>query len=156
MMYAMHKFVPIACLVLLLAACGENPSVVGHVVPSVSSSEEAVVNLNKGGVVYQPYSDKLIGRGKSSVLFFYRETDPFSVRSDAVIRSVYGTGGAVVSTYRLDFSTSTGARLKYGVLVEDTFVLLDAQGERVAGFIHPTDEEVRIILRGNIPVPPKQ
>lgn len=156
MMCAMHKYVSTACLLLLLAACGETPQAVDPVVPPASSSEEAVVNLNKGGVVYREYSDKLIGRGKSSVLFFFKADDPFSIRSDAAIRNVYGTGGAVVTTYRLDFPSSTGARLKYGVLVEDTFVLLDAQGERVASFIHPTDEEIRIILRGNIPVSPKQ
>lgn len=155
MIFRMKKAFFAACLPLLLVACGPVGPVETPVVPATESGTVASVNLNKGGVTYTEYSDRVIGRGKSSVLFFFRPTDPFSVRNDAVIRAVYGTGAAVVSTYRVDYPTSTGARLKYGVLIEDTFVLLDAQGQRVASFIHPTDEEIRIILRGNIPVPAK-
>ncbi len=154
MLFLMKKAFLAAFLPLLLTACGSAPQVPDTATPT-SSSGTVVQNLNKGGVTYTDYSDRSIGRGKSSVLFFFRATDPFSVRNDAIIRSVYGTGAAVVSTYRVDYPTSTGARLKYGVLIEDTFVLLDAQGQRVASFIHPTDDEIRIILRGNIPVPAK-
>lgn len=153
MIFGMKKAFLAVFLPLLLTACG-GPDPVTETVPVVNTGA-VVVNLNKGGVTYTEYSDRVIGRGKSSVLFFFRPTDPFSVRNDAIIRAVYGTGAAVVSTYRVDYPTSTGARLKYGVLIEDTFVLLDAQGQRVASFIHPTDEEIRIILRGNIPVPAK-
>lgn len=155
MIFGMKKAFLAVCLPLLLVACGPVGPVDTDTVPATESGTVASVNLNKGGVTYTEYSDRIIGRGKSSVLFFFRPTDPFSVRNDAVIRAVYGTGAAVVSTYRVDYPTSTGARLKYGVLIEDTFVLLDAQGQRVASFIHPTDEEIRIILRGNIPVPTK-
>lgn len=155
MIFGMKKAFLAACLPLLLVACGA-PAPLPETTPVPATNTGTVaVNLNKGGVTYTEYSDRVIGRGKSSVLFFFRPTDPFSVRNDAVIRAVYGTGAAVVSTYRVDYPTSTGARLKYGVLIEDTFVLLDAQGQRVASFIHPTDEEIRIILRGNIPVPAK-
>lgn len=137
--------------VVVFAACGAPPAPTNtDVSPEPTSS--VPVNLNKGGVEYREYSDKLVGRGKSSVLFFAKEGDPFSIRSDAAIRAIYGTGAAVVTTYRLDYPTSTGARIKYGVVVEDTFVLLDAQGQRVTSLIHPTVEEIRIILRGNIPV----
>lgn len=153
MLFLMKKAFFATFLLLLLTACGSTPQA-PDTTPATSSGT-VVQNLNKGGVTYTDYSDRSIGRGKSSVLFFFRATDPFSVRNDAIIRSVYGTGAAVVSTYRVDYPTSTGARIKYGVLIEDTFVLLDAQGQRVASFIHPTEEEIRIILRGNIPVPAK-
>lgn len=155
MIFLMKNALLAALLPLLLAACGGPDPLPETTTAPASTSGTVAVNLNKGGVIYTEYSDRLIGRGKSSVLFFFRSTDPFSIRNDAVIRAVYGTGAAVVSTYRVDYATSTGARLKYGVLIEDTFVLLDAQGQRVASFIHPTDEEIRIILRGNIPVPAK-
>lgn len=150
----MHKRSVVIGLVLFLTACGAPPPAPEST--NAASSSEASVNLNKDGVIYTDYSDRLIGRGQSSVLFFFKPSDPFSVRSEAVIQSVYGTGAAVVTTYRLHYPTATGARLKYGVLVEDTFVLLDAQGQRVSNFIHPTPDEIRIILRGNIPVPSTQ
>lgn len=143
-------FVTLLCTFLCASCGGPPPPAASEVSPD--TAEPGVVNLNKGGVVYREYAEKLVGRGKSSVLFFAKEGDPFSVRSDAAIRAVYGTGAAVVTTYRLDYPTSTGARIKYGVVVEDTFVLLDAQGQRVTSLIHPTVEEIRIILRGNIPV----
>ncbi len=138
-----------------LAACGTTSPVTKQQVTKKIVNSSSVANLNKGGVIYTDYSGSLVGRGKSSVLFFFKASDPFSVRNDATIRSVYGSGAAVVTTYRLDFLTSTGARLQYGVLLEDTLVLLDTAGQRVASFIHPSEEEIRIILRGNLPVSPK-
>ncbi len=139
---------------LLLSACGE-PSGTVDSVPVHSQASVASSNPNQGGVIYAQYSDRLIGRGKSSVLFFFKASDPFSLRSERAIQSMYGSGSAVVSTYRLEYPTATGARIKYGVLVEDTLVLLDASGQRVASFVHPSAEEIRIILRGNIPAPKK-
>lgn len=154
MMPAMHKRSVIIGILLFLSACGAPASDVNT--DATSSSSAASINRNKGGVVYTNYSDRLVGRGKNSVLFFFKPADPFSLQSERVIQSVYGTGAAVVTTYRVDYPTATGARLKYGVLIEDSFVLLDTAGERVATFIHPSPEEIRIILRGNIPVPPKK
>lgn len=151
MLTPMHKHVLVIAMTFFIAACGSGESVLHSSVLPTSTGTVAT-NLNRGGVVFAQYSDKLIGRGKNSVLFFAHPSDPFSVKNDAIIRSVYGTGAAIVSTYRLDFPTATGARLKYGVLTADTFVLLDASGVRIATFIHPSADEIRIILRGNLPV----
>ncbi len=104
---------------------------------------------------YADFAPRIVGRGKPAVLFFHKPSDPFSVRNDTLLKKLYSTGGIVVSTYKIDFSSSTGARLTYGVVVEDTFVLLDTKGERVGSFLHPTPEEIHIILRGKVPVPPK-
>ncbi len=150
------KNVFLTASLLILSACGNSAAVSVDSNPSAADEGTGVMeNLNKGGVIYTEYSDRLVGHGKSSVLFFFKASDPFSVRNDAIIKNVYATGAAVVTTYRVDFPTATGARLKYGVLVEDTLVLLDAAGEPVASFIHPSRDEIHIILRGNIPVTEK-
>jgi hypothetical protein len=156
MLFHMKRLFVITFLTFGLVACGSSTPIAENPTPSEEVASSVSPNLNKGGVTYSDYAERTIGRGKSVVLFFFKPSDPFSEKNDGIIKAVYGTGAAVVSTYRLNYPTATGARLKYGVIVEDTFVLLDASGQRVANFIHPTEDEIRIILRGNIPVPAKK
>ncbi len=147
----MHKRLAVIGFLFLLAACGGPPAT--EIVVPTESDESSSADLSNDDVLYTEYSDRLVGQGESSVLFFSKPTDPFSMKSDAVIRATYGSGAALVSTYRLDFQTSTGARLKYGVLVEDTFVLVDSTGARVANFVHPPADVIGTILRGRLPSP---
>ena len=104
-------------------------------------------------VAYAPYTPGVLARGGAALLFFASE-DPFSAASDAFLRSVYPSSGATIPTYRVAFSTSTGARLTYGVLIPNTFVLIDGGGQRTAAVIHPSEEELRILLRGHVPLSP--
>ncbi len=131
-----------------LTACGSDP------LPPVTNVIEEEVGENSE-IVYADYASGLLGRGKSAVLFFFTPSDPLSMKNDALLRKAYEAGTAVVSTYRVDFHSSTGARLTYGVLVENTFVLVDSTGVGVKNFIHPTPEEINIFLRGNIPASPQ-
>lgn len=115
----------------------------------------AALSVPSSSVQYTSYDDDAVARGESALLFFASD-DPFSDASEAFLHKAYESGAAKVSAYRLEFGSSTGARLTHGVLVPNTFVLLDASGQRVTAVIHPSQEELSILLRGNIPVPPKQ
>lgn len=139
-----------SCL-LLLAACGKDaPS------PEPMTESGSMVQVSDKAVIYAEYSQRAVKNTKGSILFFSKPSDPFSVRSDTVLQGMYAAGEATVPTYRVDFASGTGARLTYGVVVEDTFVLLDGAGKRVMSFIHPTAEEIKILVRGNIPSSPKK
>jgi hypothetical protein len=80
------------------------------------------------------------------ILFFSKVADPFSERSDAVLRSVYGSGAALFTTYRLDLGSSTGAKLKYAVFTEDTFVSVSGSGT-VQSIVHPSAQQIRELLK---------
>lgn len=129
------------CLLLFSACGGAAPA---EEVPAKAEVPSSVP-------VYAEYSSRGVDTRHGAILFFAKQSDPFSAASDAALRSLYDAKTALVSTYRVDFPTSTGARLRYGVIVEDTFVLLDATGERVNAFVHPTADDLKILVRGNIP-----
>ncbi len=134
----------------LFAACGTaTPAAVlsTDVPASVASSQQAAPPPSAdSSPSYALYQDGVIGRGKSIVLFFAKKSDPFSQRSDEMIRRVYASGAALLSTYRIDSDTSTGARLTYGIIVPDTFVLLGADGARQTNLIHPDETELKSFL----------
>ncbi len=139
-----------SCL-LVLSACGKDtPS------PEPMTESGSTVQVSDKAVVYTEYSQRAVKNTKGSILFFSKPTDPFSVGSDTVLQGIYAAGEATVPTYRVDFASGTGARLTYSVIVEDTFVLLDGSGKRLMSFVHPTAEEIKMLVRGNIPVPPKK
>lgn len=118
---------------------------------SETKSSEAAGEVPSTAPVYAEYTQRGIDIRHGAILFFAKPGDVFSEANDKLLRSLYDAGDVTVSTYRLDFSSATGSRLRYGVIVEDTFVLLDATGERVNAFIHPTPDEVRILVRGKVP-----
>ncbi len=51
-----------------------------------------------------------------------------------------------IPTYRVDFSTASSLKIRYGVIVPDTFVLLGAHGEKLQSILHPSDTELRQLL----------
>lgn len=95
---------------------------------------------------YTEYADRITGRGRASVLFFSSKQDPFSIQSDRLLLSLYSSGSAKISTYRVDIDTVTGAKIRFGVFVPDTFVLIDAGGSRVGALVHPTQAELRTLV----------
>jgi hypothetical protein len=129
-------------LLVLLAACGE---------PAVSDAPTDIP-VDAGSENVPMYvTDSVPPSRTKALLFFFKQQDPFSRKNDTLVRQLYGSGAAKVSTFRLEFSSATGARLTYGVLLEDTFVLLGQDGERVASILHPTPQELRSLLSGSTP-----
>ncbi len=113
--------------------------------PKSVSGAGALSSSQRGGA-YTAYESKELMRGRSAVLFFARFSDPFSDAHDLLIRSLVADGQLAHPVYRIDFATATGAKIEYGVVVPDTFVVIDAAGMRSKPLIHPTDEELRAVL----------
>lgn len=100
---------------------------------------------------YVSYREHRPRPNEQAVLFFAKSDDPFSQKTDEVLRELYGSGGMLLSTYRVDTVTETGALLTYIVFFEDTVVLLGKNGERVGSLLHPTRDALKLMLtRGRL------
>lgn len=132
-------------LLLALSGCG-TPAPTPEPAPSPAQTETRPR--------YLPYSPRMVDSRRGAMLFFVKDSDPYSVEHDHLLESLYESGSVSVSTYRVDFGSATGARLKYGVIVEDTFILLDASGERVGAFTHPSTADIHVLVQGRVPAPP--
>lgn len=95
---------------------------------------------------YASYEPRILQLRQPMVLFFSKATDPFSLQHDMMLQSLAAAHTLRIAAYRVDFDSGTGARLAFGVVVPDTFVFLDARGQRTSLLIHPTPDEVRALL----------
>ena len=118
---------------------------------SVSSSRSSLSGAIKltpaaKGAAYSDYTPRSLQSGKRAVLFFAQSGDPFSLSHDTLIRSLAASGMLKVPTYRVDFGSATGARFTFAVIAPDTFVTLDATGQRVLSLIHPDTDQLTTLL----------
>lgn len=136
---------------LTLSGCDVSPQPlpVFHRQPgSVSVATGSVLPSATGGIIqYTSYAPERIA-GQISVLFFAKDADPFSRLSDQRLKSLYGSGAATISTYRVPFNESAVLQLKYGVFVEDTFVLVGTGAQRLGLIIHPSERELKEMIGG--------
>ena len=138
-------------LVVCLSGCGGSANPVATE-PTASSSSAQASSLASSGsgsaphVRYETYIDGVLSRDKRSVLFFQQPADPFSQRSDHILRQAYASGSAKISTYRLDSGTASGMKLAYGVLLPDTFVVVSATGAKITSILHPNVGELRSLI----------
>ena len=135
---------------LLVSACRFSPPETnGEALPTERSGPVALQQKP----VYTDFSDKTLGHGRASVLFFRSLNDPFSIKSDAFLQSFYASDAALLSTYRIT-DAADDLKLRYGVFVSDTFVLLDIKGEPKGALVHPTEKELQLLLTtGSLPTP---
>ncbi|MDD5055906.1 MAG: hypothetical protein PHZ00_06605 [Candidatus Peribacteraceae bacterium] len=112
----------------------------------VSVATGSVLQAATGSIIqYTSYApERIIGR--TSVLFFAKDADPFSRLSDQRLQTLYGSGSATLSTYRVPFNESADLQLRYGVFVEDTFVLVGTGAERLSLIIHPSEMELKELI----------
>lgn len=153
-----YPFLGLILLSLALCACGTPSQDLSEIHRNIGTSSIASGSLIASGtgsrIEYTSFSPARIA-GKPSVLFFAKDTDPFSRLNDQRLKVLYGSGSATISTYRVPFNESAELQLKYGVFVEDTFVLVGTGAERLGLIIHPSAEELKeiIISRGKHPAP---
>lgn len=148
----MRRVAPTAMLALVLAlsACGTSqvPATAepdANASVGVESGTSAVLK-QAANVFYRDFADGDLATGRPVALFFHQNADPFSQRSDRLLRQWYGSGAVDVSTLRVDVGTASGMTLAFSVLLPDTFVLLNASGSKVASVLHPTAQELRSLL----------
>lgn len=128
---------------LLVGCSGAEPTTVASPTVAIPTPTEVPS--------YVSYRDHRPRKNEQAVLFFAKSGDPFSEKTDEVLRELYGSGGMLLSTYRVDTMTDTGALLTYIVFFEDTVVLLGKNGERVGSLLHPTRDALKVMLtRGRL------
>lgn len=111
-----------------------------------STSSSSVSSAASVPLLYKDYDARLVASGSAAILFFAEKSDPFSAKHDALLQRLSRSGALKIPVYRLEFGSSTGARITYGAIVPDTFVLLDAKKARSSSLIHPTDAELLTAL----------
>ncbi|HRH93578.1 MAG TPA: hypothetical protein PKV72_03530 [Candidatus Peribacteria bacterium] len=136
---------------LLLAACSSPPSDMPDV--PVPPAESGATMSGSGthpaaSVFYRDYAEGDIGNGKPAVLFFAQTGDVFSQRSDRILKHLYGSGAANISTFRLDSGTASGMALRYTVLLPDTFLVVNGSGSKLSSILHPNPSELqKLVIR---------
>ncbi len=97
---------------------------------------------------YLTYRDGVEGAGRPVLLFFYSSdsSDLFSQKTNTIITELYRTNVYILPTYRADFTTAVTSQRKYHVLLPDTIVLIDAEGNEVASQLHPTEDDIKSFL----------
>lgn len=92
-------------------------------------------------------TDAQLGNGMNKVLFFHAGWCPYCKAHDASLQEWYAAGDVPISTYKVDYDSSLALRSLYGVLSQDTFVLVDGNGAKVRDISgYPSDDEVRALL----------
>ncbi len=109
---------------------------------ATGSAAVAALGVSRTSPVYQDYSARVPANGGPMVLFFALSSDPFSMKHDALLGSLSASGKLKLPVYRVDFGLATGALVTYAVFVPDTFVVLDASGQRTTSLIHPSSDEL--------------
>lgn len=97
---------------------------------------------------YATYASGIVGNGKTSVLFFHAAWCPDCKATDAKLRSWYGAGQYPVSTYQVNYDTETALRQQYGIVRQNTVVLIDGSGKAIRSAINPSDADVQAMLGG--------
>ena len=96
--------------------------------------------------VYMAYVDGVIGNGETSVLFFHAAWCPKCIANDAKLNSWYTSQDFPRSIYRVDYDTAVELKKQYGVVQQDTFVLIDGNGAKIDAASFPTDARLQGLL----------
>ncbi len=112
------------------------------------SSSTATEPAPKNDTLYRPYQPDIALGEQGSILFFAQADDPFSLEHEEIILSYAVKKELRLPVFRVDFLNKQ-MKLSYGVIVPDTFIVLDATGQRLRSIIHPSTAELRTLLVSN-------
>lgn len=92
-------------------------------------------------------TDADLGNGLTKVLFFHAGWCPYCKAHDVALREWYGAEDISLTTYKIDYDSSLALRSRYGVLSQDTFVLVDGDGKKVQELSgYPSNDSIRALL----------
>lgn len=154
------------CAVFVLSACGhegmqdesevvEEPTE-GEVVVEEADNAEDVEEVEEekeeavaptASVGYAAYSDGVVGNGEPSLLFFYASWCPKCQTNDGLLTDAYDAGKGAISTYKVDYDTADALKEQFGVVQQDTFVLIDGDGNVVKTAAFPSKEELHSLIQ---------
>lgn len=97
--------------------------------------------------VYTDYIDGAIGNGMESVLFFHAAWCPYCIANSTRLENWYASNDFQRSTYKIDFDTALNLRKEFGVTQQDTFILIDGNGNEVSRLSFPSETALRDLLQ---------
>lgn len=109
-------------------------------------------NLLKGAIIngYKHFESDVLRNGETKVLFFHASWCPYCKEKDENLQKWYRDEQIPLNTYKVDFDTSMELRQRYGVAQQDTFVVVDGQGEAVVLLTSPSLADLKRVLYGNM------
>lgn len=114
--------------------------------PVAIEDQRSYLSPEPEGSLYRSYSSDVVLEGRNMLLFFVQTGDPFTEEHDGILSDAAKTRQLQVLTYRIDFGENSTLRFRYGVIVPDTFVLIDAKGNKLQSILHPSESELRALL----------
>ncbi len=139
-----HALVPI--LVLLSCTSSQTTRVNGSNVAALLASSAPLSAHATDRPVYGSYREGVIGSGQPALLFFSSQKELFSQQTHGRLTAVYSSTLFPIPTYRVDIETNPELKRRYMVLSEDTVVLVDSDGNKVASMIHPSEADLKDLL----------
>lgn len=145
------KKMTIAATLCALALVGCKPATQKQDVAPQPKGEQTN-EVTKGSIAgdYMVYEEGVIGNGESAVLFFYAAWCPFCQEKDNSLRQWYTEAEFPMKVYRVDFDTEMELRQKYGIVQQDSFVLINASGEAVTTEVSPSLTQLKRLLYANL------
>ncbi len=110
-----------------------------------SSSAAVSESAPKNDTLYRPHEPNIVFGEHGSILFFAQTDDPFSLAHEEIILAYAVKKELRLPVFRVDFLNKQ-MKLAYGVIVPDTFIIVDAMGQRLRSIIHPSTTELRTLL----------
>mgnify|MGYP002152453912 CR=1 FL=1 len=95
---------------------------------------------------YTEYTPGVIGNGEESVLFFHATWCPKCKANDGRLKEYYGSAKYPRSVYKIDFDTSLDLKKQFGVTGQDTFIVIDGNGNEVERVRFPSSTALRDLL----------
>ena len=121
---------------------GDAPAMEEAMMEDESDSDVAA----EASTEYAVYSDEVIGNGKESVLFFHASWCPKCKANDGKLTSWYNSQEFGRSIYKIEFDDAGDLREKYGVTSQDTFILIDGDGNEISRAQFPSESALRDLL----------
>jgi eight-cysteine-cluster-containing protein len=99
------------------------------------------------GGEYLPYQEGVIGGGTEIVLFFWASWCPNCQVNDQRITDWEDDGLLARNVYQINYDTATALRQQFGVNSQDTFILLDADGDELDRASFPSEQRLRGLVQ---------
>lgn len=129
---------------LLCAACTQVPTAAD---PSADrQAPTAAVATDRD--TYRKGPPQSFEDGKRKVLFFHAGWCPYCKAHDVALRAWDLEAPLPLDVYNIDFDASLDLRSRFGVLSQDTFILVDGNGNKLAELSgYPSAEAVLNFIR---------
>jgi thiol-disulfide isomerase/thioredoxin len=95
---------------------------------------------------YTLFFDGVIGNGLESVLFFHAAWCPYCIAHNTQLQSWYGSEKFPRSTYKIDYDTADELKKMFNVTNQDTFILIDGNGNEIKRVTFPAESALHELL----------